>query len=863
MQRIILVEESKTRLHALEKILTSVGYDVVVLEKYSKAIKAFESDPSDDLAAIVVGWPGGQSQSITDQLSKALTDLRYNEIPLVILADETDSSILDLIARRPVTTQHKANSTQAIIASIKHMEAGLGSDALIQTSSMRLPASKFVTILLVDDSETALAKFSGLLTDNGYRVITANSVERAWLEAGKDQIDLAIIDYYMPEDNGGELCKRFSKDARFSSMPCVILTGTYSDETIKASLAAGAVEVMFKNEPEELFLQRVKSLTQQLKMKKVAFKERLRYEAILSSIGEGVYGVNRKGIITFMNPTAKELLSLGEADSLLGSSAFEEFHHSNEDGSRKKPEQDTLMLAYEQGSEVKSQESIFFSQSSGEMLHVECNINPLPERFGSAGSVISFRNIGDRKKQQKQLYWQATHDSLTRLKNRHRFTVALKTEIDRLTESDNRHQSAMLFIDLDQFKYLNDTAGHEAGDQLLIDCAKRLKSLVRKSDMTARLGGDEFAVLLKNVDADRALKVAEMIRKALEECTYISEEISFKLSSTIGIAMLHSGMTHKDAMVNADIACNVAKNKGRNQSHIFDENKDADKETLRSEIGWSTRLNDAIANDSFVLFFQPILPLSEIDFEFLPDDASKLWTALSHLPEHYECLLRMVGEDGEYISPLAFLNIAERFNLMPAIDVWVVGAALKKLKSLQIDGRDINFSVNLSGSTLNDLDSLDKITALMRESAVAKGSVLFEITETSAIEKKDEARNFIQTMRAEGWRFALDDFGTGFSSFSQLKQLPVDVVKIDGQFVRDMANDPIDRAIVMAINDIAHSQGMETIAEYVESAEILRLLNICGIDHAQGYYIAKPLIDVFQRADNTQMLRLVEPITGA
>jgi len=698
----------------------------------------------------------------------------------------------------------------------------------------------------------------------GYRVITANSVDRAWLEASKDQIDLAIIDYYMPDKNGDELCRRFNKDARFNAMPCVVLTGTYSDETIKASLAAGAVEVMFKNEPEELFLQRVKSLTQQIKMKKVAFKERLRYEAILSSIGDGVYGVNRKGVITFMNPAARTLLGLGEADSLLGSSAFEEIHHSSDDSSRKTPDQDSLVRAYEEGSILSSEESIFW-KNSGEKMNVECNIQPLPERFGAAGSVVSFRDIGSRKKQEEQLYWQATHDSLTSLKNRHRFTRALNTEINRLTEDDNRHQSALLFIDLDQFKYLNDTAGHDAGDQLLIDCAKRLKAVVRKSDTTARLGGDEFAVLLKNVDSDKAYRIAENIRKTLEECTYISEEISFKLSCTIGIAMLHSGMTQKDAMVNADIACNVAKNRGRNQSHVFNEKKDADKETLRSEIGWSTRLNDAIANDGFKLFYQPILPLAEIDFEFLPDDASKLWTALSHLPEHYECLLRMKGEgdDDEFISPFAFLNVAERFNLMPAIDVWVVGTALKRLKSLQIDGRDINFSINLSGSTLNDMDSLDKITALMRESAVSKGSVLFEITETSAIEKKDEARQFIETMRSEGWRFALDDFGTGFSSFSQLKQLPVDVVKIDGQFVRDMANDPIDRAIVMAINDIAHSQGMETIAEYVESAEILRLLNICGVDHAQGYYIAKPLLDVFERADNTQMLRLVEPITGA
>ncbi len=862
MQRIILVEESKTRLHALVKILESVGYKVIALSSYAQAISQFKHQPPADIVAIVIGWPGEQSKPITDQLESMLLEPKYSHLPLVILSDDTDSSILELITKRPNSTQHKANNTQAVVASLKHMQDGMKSDSLIQTSSMRVHASKKVTILLVDDAQTALHTFSKVLSEEGYRVITADSVERAWLEAGKSHIDLAIIDYYMPEQNGDQLCKRFNSDARFNAMPCVILTGTYSDETIKNSLSAGAVEVMFKNEPIELFLQRVGSLASQLQMKKVAFKERLRYESILSAIGDGVYGVNRKGLITFMNPAARKMLGLGESTNPLGNSAFELLHHSKEDGTRKTPSQDAMQRAYEDGAILATEESIFWSRD-GSKVSVECNIQPLPERFGAAGSVISFRDIGPRKKQEKLLYYQATHDSLTDLYNRYRFTKELNYEIDRLTEDDNRRQSAMLFIDLDQFKYLNDTAGHEAGDQLLIDCAKRLKKVVRKSDTTARLGGDEFAVLLKNVDEDRSFKVAETIRKALEECTYISEEISFKLSCTMGIAMLHSGMTQKDAMVNADIACNVAKNKGRNMSYIYDEEKDADKETLRSEMGWSTRLNDAIANDGFVLFYQPILPLSEIDFEFLPDSASKLWTALSHLPEHYECLLRMVGEEGEYISPFAFLNVAERFNLMPAIDVWVVNAALTKLRSLQIDGRDINFSINLSGSTLNDMDSLDKITAMMRESDVAHGSVLFEITETSAIEKKDEARQFIETMRSEGWRFALDDFGTGFSSFSQLKELPVDVVKIDGQFVRDMANDPIDRAIVMAINDIAHSQNMETIAEYVEDAEILRLLNICGVDHAQGYYIAKPLLDVMQRADNTQMLRLVEPITGA
>ncbi len=920
MYNILLIEQSKSQLHILRQILSKAGHSITGFSSFDSALISTRNHKK-SYDHIILGWPPRASKlDITKIVNITLSDTLH-KLPLTIFAENGsgNAAIQDLARRRtnvsvlverdyrgmllllqgsdesylPDPTQMELKIPEDLLPEVPQQQhkkprplqqnktekpkkkpkqkqlkpikskkkKGTGKDIITSPGNTSLEQGE-IKILLVDDSGTARKKYSDLLTSEGYQVVVANSTEEGWKQASVQLVDLAVIDYNLPTENGDALCRRFNADLHFKSLPCAILSGTYSDDTILQSLKSGAVEVMFKSEPDELFLARICSLANQIQHRKSATLDRHRYEAILSSIGDGIYGVNRQGMIIFMNPAGRKILGYQTATGFIGKSAATIFHHSNESGEPIPQASDELIKAYTTGSVLEKHEVVFWRQD-GEHSFVECTVYPLPARFGAQGSVVAFRDVSERKRLERQLFWQATHDSLTSLYNRYRFEKALKFEFKRLQRLEDKKQSALLFIDLDQFKYLNDTAGHDAGDHLLVDVANKLKSVVRKSDVLARLGGDEFAVLLKDVNNDTAFKIAENLRHALEEVTYINEDISFKLSCTIGVAIMRHNMTPKEAMVNADIACNIAKNRGRNQSWLFNEEKDFDKDGLNADMGWSTRLNDALANDGFVLFYQPILPLSEIDFEFLPDSASKLWTALSHLPEHYECLLRLVGEDGEYISPFAFMNVAERFNLMQAIDIWVVNHALTKLKGLQVDGREINFSINLSGSSLNDADTLEEITALMRKSGVQKGSVLFEITETSAIEKKDEARNFIETMRSEGWRFALDDFGTGFSSFSQLKELPVDVVKIDGQFVRDMAKDDIDRAIVMAINDIAHSQGMETIAEYVEDQSILRLLNICGIDHAQGYYIAKPLIDVRERADNTQMLRLVEPLSGA
>jgi EAL domain-containing protein (putative c-di-GMP-specific phosphodiesterase class I) len=319
--------------------------------------------------------------------------------------------------------------------------------------------------------------------------------------------------------------------------------------------------------------------------------------------------------------------------------------------------------------------------------------------------------------------------------------------------------------------------------------------------------------------------------------------------------MIEANMQDKDVLANADIACGIAKRKGRNQSYLYSQESTSDKEMMNEEIAWSSRLSKALDSGGFILEYQPILPIKEVDVDSLPVEPNRLWAEFSHLPDHYEVLVRLEDGGDDAVSPSAFMPMAERFNLIQHIDLWVVNESSRVLEKLREQGRSASFSVNLSGTTLNSSAILNEIEKNLKASNLPPSSLVFEITETSAIEKMDVARNFIESMRKQGWRFALDDFGTGFSSFSQLKHLPVDIVKIDGQFVKDMTTDPIDRAIVVAINEIAHSLGMETVAEYVETAETLQLLSECEVDLAQGYYVCEPMANIDKRVDSHSEMR--------
>ncbi len=853
MYRVLLIEHSHTQRFALAQTLHEAGYDPVECKDYWEAVTLLRDAAEPPWDAVVLGLVAHEPELLA--LLQAMLDRPPHErLPLLALGDQLAPDTERWLQGRARTR---------LLSHAQHLELLEFLDRLRPAATA--PANgagrgRGIRVLLLEDSRVDRERYARILGEAGYAVAVVQDVPAARAAVTAGDFDIVIVDYHLVESGGaGQFFAGLADNAAASRLRPVMLISSYQDKWVQHSLELGAVECLFKTETDALIVARVEALARLLVLQKTAEAERRRFEAILTSIGEGVFGVDNDGRITFLNPAGKHMLGFRRDDEYLGKLARQLIHIH--DGKRKGDQdaRDPLAEAYANGQELHQEETVF-SRADGRKFHVICTVQPLRFNGRRQGSVVAFRDITERKRLERRLVWQASRDPLTDLYNRRFFEKFLRREVDKI-EHRPVLRSALLYIDFDQFKYLNDTAGHDAGDKLLVEASQRLRECVRNSDVVARLGGDEFAVILREVQEAEAVTIAEHLRSMLQEVAYISEEVSFKLSCSIGIAMIEPGLKDTDVLANADIACNIAKRKGRNQCHLYSDQTDADKASMNEEIAWSARLSDAVEAQRFTLMYQPILPLDQVDFSALPEEPNRLWASLSHMPDHYEVLVRMRHDDGDMVSPLAFLPMAERFNLMQKIDLWVVREALRHLQALHREGRRASFSVNLSGSTLNSPEALRQIEHYLRQAQVPPGSMVFEITETSAIEKMDVARNFIQALRQRQWRFALDDFGTGFSSFSQLKHLPVDIVKIDGQFVQDLVTDPINQHIVIAINEIAHLYGMETVAEYVENADTLKLLRECKVDHAQGYYISRPLTNIDRRAESeTQMLRLAEPV---
>lgn len=418
---------------------------------------------------------------------------------------------------------------------------------------------------------------------------------------------------------------------------------------------------------------------------------------------------------------------------------------------------------------------------------------------------------------EEQLSHNANHDALTGLPNRRLFEDRLSRALE---QPDTCH--ALMFIDLDQFKSVNDNGGHAAGDALLRRVSLDLGNAVRGTDMFARLGGDEFGIVLPNCGLEDALRIGLRLRELTEAIDFVWNGHRYSISASIGLVHLADrSFTLQEALRAADIACYMAKEKGRNRVHVF-ETTDAAQTQFTANLNWVQRLHRALEEDSFRLFSQEIASIG----------------CNGEAVEHCEILLRL-EESGKLLAPAAFIAAAERFGLMPALDRWVVRHALDII-SRRKNMASGTYSINLSGLTLKDDSFLPFLREALHRSCVPAGVLCFEITETSAIENLDEAIAFMNAMRTMGCRFALDDFGVGMSSLTYLKRLPVDYVKIDGSFVRDMLADKADRMTVEMINQISHLAGRRTIAEFVENAEILAALRTIGVDYAQGYFLGRP-----------------------
>lgn len=414
----------------------------------------------------------------------------------------------------------------------------------------------------------------------------------------------------------------------------------------------------------------------------------------------------------------------------------------------------------------------------------------------------------------------ANHDSLTGLFNRRRFTEELKKEIINVMRKG--HTSALLFVDLDQFKYINDACGHPAGDRLIRKVADELLRSVRRDDVVARFGGDEFSVLVRRTDIHGAYSSAETILSNMRRMAHIEDDRVFHVHCSIGIAMLTGDNLHFDDLVNqADIACREAKAAGRNRLALYEHSAEAEERDL-ADVGWMTRLRRALDQDEFELRFQPI---------------NRIRTGKT---THHEVLIRLRGDDGSIVKPDAFLPSAVRFGLMSEIDFWMIHNAAKAYAEHSVPGRSLRFSVNLSANAFENDDLIKHVDESFREFNVNPSDIILEITESLAVRRPLHVERQITALREIGCRFALDDFGTGYSSFGYLQKLQFDYIKIDGSFVEDLMNNPVDQKMIKLIAEIGAEAGMQTIAEYVQDAESLSLLSELGVDLAQGYFVGRP-----------------------
>ena len=550
------------------------------------------------------------------------------------------------------------------------------------------------------------------------------------------------------------------------------------------------------------------------------FAEKERAHVTLQSIGEAVITTDPTGVVDFMNPAAEHLTGWRAEQAVK--------HHLNEIFSLVSETDGTALpdpIARALRDHDESEASAIMVRSDGATVAVVENAAAIRDSDGHfTGAVLIVRDVSRERTLLREMAFQATHDPLTRLINRRQFERELAALIEDAATSDNQH--ALMYIDLDQFKAINDNCGHIGGDQLLKQVAGHLADCIRRLDRLARLGGDEFGVLMRDCTMDKALEIAEKLRHEIKDLRLHWEDRTFNTSLSVGVVAVTKTCGSLDEVLRAaDAACYVAKDQGRNRVHFY-EPDDQLLARRSTDMQWLHRLRDAIENNELVLHGQTIFPLSSD----------------SPNPPMCELLVRMIGEDGRIVPPMTFIPAAERFNLMFDLDLWVVGAAFRQLSRLwekHPEDRRI-FTINLSGQSLDHPDLESAIQTLELRYAVNPHRICFEITETSVIANMDRALALMDQLRRRGFLFALDDFGTGLSSFAYLKKLPVDFLKIDGEFVRDILSDPVDKAMVDTIKRIGGVLGMTTIAEAIEDAETCKLLTAMGIEYGQGYHLARP-----------------------
>lgn len=560
--------------------------------------------------------------------------------------------------------------------------------------------------------------------------------------------------------------------------------------------------------------------------------EKLRAQITLESIGEGVITTDSYGNITYINPVAEQMTGWKRV-SATGQPLNKVF--TIYDQERKHSLDYPLFRCIRDGETVRHESNIYLMRQDGSEFSIQDVASPIRDRRGTViGAVIIFHDFTEIHNMAELLEYQATHDDLTGLLNRREFERRLAAILE--SEANNQaKENTLFYLDLDQFKLVNDTCGHIAGDNLLKELAQTIRSKIRIDDVFARLGGDEFGLILTNCSLQKGLEIAESIRTAIKGFVFQWKENMFEVGVSIGVVPLKGEQgDHTEVLSAADSACYIAKDKGRNRIHVYQQD-DEDLAKRQGEMQWVNRLHRALAENRFHLYAQPIMAISGATGD-----------KTGSIPSHHEILLRMSSEEGDIISPNAFIPPAERYQIMSQLDRWVIHTTFEFIRTILAEENQQmdylpHFNINLSGQSVCEEHFLRYVNGQFDITEIDPSMITFEITETAAIANLSHAIQFIDAMKERGCLFALDDFGSGLSSFRYLSILPVDYIKIDGYFVRDIETNAFNKAMVQAVNNIGHVLGIKTIAEFVENPGITNVLKECGVDMAQGYHVGPPL----------------------
>jgi len=545
-----------------------------------------------------------------------------------------------------------------------------------------------------------------------------------------------------------------------------------------------------------------------------AREQRLR--SILDNTAEGIITFNKAGVIESWNESAQNLFGWTEEEAV--GCPIAKYIVTSIAGDEDNSSQFTNM---EKLDFCDSETDVTGKRKNGSTFPVSVKVGVM-ELDPETKYTALIANISERKIMMDNLRYLAEHDGLTGLFNRAYFQGELE-KIVMQVKQEKGLSYALLYIDLDNFKYVNDTLGHAAGDKILVDVTTILQRRTRRGDILARLGGDEFVVLLSEVKRDDIKIIAETFRQQMDDYVLHYEGKIVDIGCSIGASFItHSVESVRTVMSQADVACHLAKRAGRNRVHLYSEKDQGDVESMSSDMGWSHRIKKAVEHNSFVLVLQSIVNSSE----------GKL--------ECYEVLIRMKNSDGSLISPIVFIPTSERFGLASKIDLWVVEHAIKYLAIIRQHNPEIRFSVNLSAQSLTDPEVLRSIPFFIKKYNLQADALTFEVTETAAISDISVASSFLIDLQKLGCLTSIDDFGSGMASFAYLRELSVDIVKIDGRFVKNLTNSDVDQSMVKAMNDISHALGKKTVAEFVEDKRHFELIREIGIDYAQGYYFDKP-----------------------